>query len=431
MGVTFLKRVLDMLCVLIFIQVVVYVIWQLNAINYLSGITNNNVDKIKTLSNFKHGTRAMDSPNRNNSERRITLTSKFHKEKTMKTANITVRRNADTHAVSSVTTKLDSSKSHVTSLTNKVINTSMDQLPFLKQARRETERILRDSIADHHMHNFIKPENESCEKRLPVCIIVGVNKCGTREIMDFLRLHPHIPKSSSGFELPYFMEDKHYERGKNWLKRKVPCSYSNQVTIIEHGHYFHDRKVPERIKRFNNSIQLILLVREPFSRALSHYRFRRMIGLLNPRYANYVSKNFSSFVLNKNKETVNKKAFFVRQSIYDEPMLKWLEYFNLSQFLIIENEEFKQDPVTVLQKVEKFLGLKNYIKPDMFVFNHDKGFYCIQSNRTDTGNACYYSNRGNKTNFPIPKSIESKLKKFFKEKNERFFRIIGKSYNWK
>ena len=75
-------------------------------------------------------------------------------------------------------------------------------------------------------------------------------------------------------------------------------------------------------------------------------------------------------------------------------MKLWLEY--LSQFLIMDNEELKNDPISTLNKVEHFLGLEHVINDEMFVLNKDKGFYCIQSNSTDTGMACYSENRRQK-----------------------------------
>ena len=52
--------------------------------------------------------------------------------------------------------------------------------------------------------------------------------------------------------------------------------------------------------------------------------------------------------------------------------------------LIIEQNEFKQDPGSVLVKVEQILGLDHYITSDMFAYNAEKGFYCIRSNLTTT-----------------------------------------------
>ena len=53
-------------------------------------------------------------------------------------------------------------------------------------------------------------------------------------------------------------------------------------------------------------------------------------------------------------------------------MKLWLKYFNLSQILIIEHNELKHDPVSVLVKVEQFLGLGHYITSDMFAYNAEK-----------------------------------------------------------
>ena len=86
-------------------------------------------------------------------------------------------------------------------------------------------------------------------------------------------------------------------------------------------------------------------------------------------------------------------------SIYDEPMALWLRYFNRSQILILESAEFKKKPASALNKIESFLGLDHYITPDKFVYYREKHFYCIRSNLTDSGMACYATNRGRHFNF--------------------------------
>ena len=107
-------------------------------------------------------------------------------------------------------------------------------------------------------------------------------------------------------------------------------------------------------------------------------------------------------------------------------MQLWLEYFNLSRFLIMDNEEFNHDPVSALNKVERFLGLEHFITDEMFVFNKDKGFYCVQSNISDTGMACYSENRGHQKQNVVSEETLSKLSDYFKSKNKHFFEI-----NWK
>ena len=62
----------------------------------------------------------------------------------------------------------------------------------LTLTRDQIEQLLRDSVGIFHLKNFIKPPNETCEKRLPTAIVIGVQKCGSHELIDFMHLHPHI-----------------------------------------------------------------------------------------------------------------------------------------------------------------------------------------------------------------------------------------------
>ena len=96
----------------------------------------------------------------------------------------------------------------------------------------------------------------------------------------------------------------------------------------------------------------------------------------------YTVNQFSHFVINSTSKEVQAQNIYVKLSVYDDYMKLWLKYFNLSQFLILEHGEFIHDPVTPLKRVEQFLGFGDFITSDMFSFNSEKGFYCINSNLT-------------------------------------------------
>ena len=295
--------------------------------------------------------------------------------------------------------------------------------------QRQAGKIVRDSINVFHWQNFIPPENETCQKRFPACIVIGVAKCGTRELIDFLRIHPHIEiyHGRSIYEMPYFRRNRVYKKGPNWLKNQMPCSYSNQVTLMKNAWYFHSNQTPERIYNFNQTIKLILLVREPVSRSISLYKF------LQNRVGVDKRKTFSEYVLNTKNNNLNTKHKLIKMSVYDKSMELWLNYFNLSQILIIESEKLQRDPPTVLKRVEEFLGLGHYIRPDMFVYNTEKQFFCIRSHFTSTGMACYADNRG-RTHIPTESTVSTEmiaqLKEYFEPRTKRFFELIGKSFDW-
>ena len=289
--------------------------------------------------------------------------------------------------------------------------------------RDETEQMLRDSIEMFHLKNFIKPKDEECKKRPPSVIVIGVPKSGTRELMDFVHLHPHIQIFHSKVYEMYFFAKQEIQAVSS-LTERMPCSFSNQLTIMKNAWYFHmnDVNVPERIHKFNASIRLILMVREPIARAYSHYSFFKDKGTGS-------NKTFDEMVINNLKKENPKLHGVLSMSMYDEDMERWLKVFNRSQILIIEHSEFQKDPVSVLKRVENFLGLGHYITSAMFTYNAETGFQCIRSNLTTTGMSCYASDRGRHQD-PISREIKAKLKTFFKPKNKRFFKIIRKSFNW-
>ena len=276
-----------------------------------------------------------------------------------------------------------------------------------------------------HFQNFVKPENEICEKRLPKCIIIGVPNSGTRELRDFLGLHPNIEIYNGAMQ--FFKNDDLYGKGDDWLKRQMPCTYSNQLTAIENEAYFHDLQVPERIYQFDKFIKLILVVKEPISRSISHFKFLQD-GKFIPKAANY-----SDVVLDAKTNALNTQHPVLNMSIYDDNMRVWLRYFSLSQILIIESEKLNREPSSVLKRVEEFVGLEHYIRPNMFVYNKEQLFPCIRSNLTLTGMACHGDNDSRNETKPedtASSEVIAKLKEFFKPRNAKFFKLIDKSFAW-
>lgn len=106
-------------------------------------------------------------------------------------------------------------------------------------------------------------------RRLPQALIVGVRKCGTRALLEMLFLHPRIQKAAG--EVHFFDRDENYERGLDWYRKKMPYSFRGQITIEKSPSYFVTPEVPERVRAMNASIKLMMIVRDPVTRAISDY----------------------------------------------------------------------------------------------------------------------------------------------------------------
>ena len=268
-------------------------------------------------------------------------------------------------------------------------------------------------------------KHDECKQRLPECLIFGNFKCGTQELLEFMHMHPRIRiYREPHYELHFFTGN--YRRGYEWYRKQMPCSYSGQITVEKTPDYFQDAHAPLRIREMNPNMKLIAMVRDPVERALSHFSFSNDSAI---KY-NY---KFERCALGSTG--VNKNCFAIKHSIYDEGIKRYLQVFNRSQILIINNDDFRKDPFTVLRDIETFLGIEHVIERKYFAYIEEKGFYCVRSVLNETLVACYDQRRGRKSGPKLSVNSLSnttlkKLKEYFKPMNERFFKEIGRTFNW-
>ncbi|XP_044584874.1 heparan sulfate glucosamine 3-O-sulfotransferase 5 [Cotesia glomerata] len=295
-------------------------------------------------------------------------------------------------------------------------------------------------------------------RHLPQAIIVGVRKCGTRALLEMLFLHPQIQKAAG--EVHFFDRDDNYEKGLEWYRKKMPYSLKGQITIEKSPSYFVTPEVPERIRAMNASIKLLLIVREPVTRAISDYtQLRTRVsttstssavttsstsslsslarppgggGILTPTFAEEESqrgaassRTFEELVLRPDG-SINESYRPITISLYHNYMHRWLEVFSREQILVVNGDQLIEDPLPQLKRIEMFLGLEPRIGRHNFYFNHTKGFYCL---RNDTADKCLRESKGRKHPRVNP-LVVSKLRRFFNEHNQRFYELVGEDLGW-
>ncbi|XP_034935571.1 heparan sulfate glucosamine 3-O-sulfotransferase 1 [Chelonus insularis] len=278
-------------------------------------------------------------------------------------------------------------------------------------------------------------------RHLPQAIIIGVRKCGTRALLEMLFLHPQIQKAAG--EVHFFDRDENYERGLEWYRKKMPYSLKGQITIEKSPSYFVTPEVPERIHAMNASIKLLLIVREPVTRAISDYtQLRTRVATTsaattavtstsvtaieeeNPRLP-ASSRSFEELVL-RSDGSINESYRPISISLYHNYMHRWLEVFPREQILVVNGDQLIEDPLPQLKRIETFLGLESRIGRHNFYFNHTKGFYCL---RNETADKCLRESKGRRHPRVDP-LVVSKLRKFFNEHNQRFYELVGEDLGW-
>ncbi|XP_059886553.1 heparan sulfate glucosamine 3-O-sulfotransferase 5 [Delphinus delphis] len=258
-------------------------------------------------------------------------------------------------------------------------------------------------------------------QQLPKAIIIGVRKGGTRALLEMLNLHPAVVKASQ--EIHFFDNDENYAKGIEWYRKKMPFSYPQQITIEKSPAYFITEEVPERIYKMNSSIKLLIIVREPTTRAISDYTQ----VLEGKERKNKTYYKFEKLAIDTNTCEVNTKYKAVRTSIYTKHLERWLKYFPIEQFHIVDGDRLITEPLPELQLVEKFLNLPPRISQYNLYFNATRGFYCLRFNIIF--NKCLAGSKG-RIHPEVDPSVITKLRKFFHPFNQKFYQITGRTLNW-
>ncbi|RMZ99082.1 heparan sulfate glucosamine 3-O-sulfotransferase 5 [Brachionus plicatilis] len=277
------------------------------------------------------------------------------------------------------------------------------------------------------------------ERKLPGAVIIGVKKSGTYALLRYLslneRVRPALKENGCNLnEIHFFDSDLNYSFGLEWYKKQMPlvCKKTEEkdyVVIEKTPGYFRSEKAPERIKKFDQNMKVILIVRNPVKRLqseLTHCDHRQKKLGLN-RKCLKMNDFFENVFLNGNQSDLfgNK---FVRNSLYYLDLKKWLRLFKINESLhVVDGDSFIQRPWLELSKIEIFLNLPNKIQRDNFIYDEKKNFYCL--NETD-GQNCLGKNKGRKEHVYLSQFVKSKLEIFFNKWNFLLFDLIGKNFNW-
>ena len=241
----------------------------------------------------------------------------------------------------------------------------------------------------------VQQSNWMIQKQLPDVILIGVWKGGTGATITYLSMHPQV--AACDHEVKFFA--KKYDKGLQWYKEQMPWSSPNQLTMEKSPVYFVTPKVPERIYHMNSNIKLLLTVRDPVVRLISHYVNK----------GDHKKNILKKFVLDKQGE-VNINYGPVNISAYYKHMEKWLKVFERKRIHIIDGDNLIKNPFEEMTAIERFLGIKHIFTMDNFHFNETKGFYCY---RTPDKEKCLGEKKG-RPHPDVDPMVIRKLRQFFR-----------------
>ncbi|XP_056143903.1 heparan sulfate glucosamine 3-O-sulfotransferase 3B1a [Lampris incognitus] len=262
--------------------------------------------------------------------------------------------------------------------------------------------------------------NGSESKKLPRAIIIGVKKGGTRALLEFLRVHPDI--RAVGAE-PHFF-DRNYDKGLEWYRELMPKTLEGQITMEKTPSYYVTKEVPARIYTMSKDTKLIVVVRDPVTRAISDYTQTRSKKPDIPSFESLTFKNTTG-------GPIDTAWSAVQIGMYAKHLERWLRYFPLRQLLFVSGERLISDPAGQMALVQDFLGLRRVVTDKHFHFNPAKGFPCLKNPEGSSSSKphCLGKTKG-RTHPNIDPEVVQRLRDFYKPFNDKFYQMTGHDFGW-
>ncbi|XP_043945751.1 heparan sulfate glucosamine 3-O-sulfotransferase 2 [Protopterus annectens] len=255
-------------------------------------------------------------------------------------------------------------------------------------------------------------------KHLPHAIIVGVKKGGTRAVLEFIRVHPDV--RAVGTE-PHFF-DRNYDKGLEWYRSLMPRTLDSQITMEKTPSYFVTKEAPRRIFNMSRNTKLIVVVRNPVTRAISDYTQTLSKKPDIPTFEDLAFKN-------KSLSIVDCSWNAIRIGMYVIHLENWLQYFPISQIHFVSGEKLITDPAGEMAKIQDFLGIKRIITDKHFYFNKTKGFPCLKKPESSSLPRCLGKSKG-RTHVQIDQDVIDQLREFYRPYNIKFYEMVGHDFRW-
>lgn len=255
-------------------------------------------------------------------------------------------------------------------------------------------------------------------RALPDFIIIGAMKSGTTSLFNYLGQHPQIFPSNKK-EIHFFdggtnQNIDNFVKGQSWYRAHFPLKNDmvpGSKTFEASPLYIFNPIAPKRIFNLVPDVKIIVILRDPTERAISHYfhEKRKNREKLSPYEAfQKEEKRLEPIIKEKNyKSEIFKCHSYKSRGLYKEQIERYLNFFPRKQILILNSEKLFSDPDNTLRQVFDFVGVDAEFKVSNLKPRN------VSSNRSEVNPEVY-----------------EYLNDFFMPHNQALYELIGENYNW-
>jgi len=236
--------------------------------------------------------------------------------------------------------------------------------------------------------------------------IIGAPKCGTTWLDIYLNHHPSIflPGEQNVFTL-------FQEKGADYFNSLYE-GHDAQLLGDHSNINMLDPNLPEIFAKKYPQMKLIMVCREPVSRAFSHYLMDTSKGHINPEVNSFYDVLFEPITYS-----------YYDLGLYAKHLKRYLEFFDKNSILVLTLDEIANFPDVTMKKVFEFLSVQPSINlPPIQREN------TWEQRKIERHSSVFFIRRLAMIFFP--KKIYSPLRDhWFKNHHQHFLKVVAKYYH--
>ncbi len=188
---------------------------------------------------------------------------------------------------------------------------------------------------------------------LPNLIVIGAKKCATTSLHYYLSLHPDIFMSTHK-ELNFFVEELNWRKGLRWYEKQFPSPAKIRgESSPNYTQYPVFRGVAKHMHTVIPEAKLIYMVRDPVEQLVSAY--------LQDLKAGIETRTLDEIIKSESKQSP-----YVEGACYHFQLKHFLDYYPLSQILVLAAEDLKKAPDETMARAFGFLGVDAGFRSEEF-----------------------------------------------------------------
>lgn len=252
-------------------------------------------------------------------------------------------------------------------------------------------------------------------RALPDFLIIGAQKAGTSFLFYHLGLHPEVVTTNK--EIHFF--DLNYDKGPDWYKGHFPfqssLSKTGRITGEASPYYLFHPWAAERAHQLLPAARIVVSLRDPVSRAVSHY-FHAVKHGFEPLPVEVAFETEECRLAEDIRRLEEDPSFsgvahqelsYKSRGIYVDQLREWVDRYGWDRVHVVSADALFEESAKTLSGVHSFL---------------DVAPRAPTANLAPMGQGSYVAD--------VPESVRESLRAFFAPHNERLYEYLDRDFGW-